>query len=376
LLNVEGVIGSYFADEYKGSDNPSQESFMGSRGADSIDGLGGYDEVEYGDDPGGVIVVLDKTIALTLATPFSSILSAHIDDASSDDWQGFAIDGWGDKDLLRGVEGIEGSHFNDLLIGTESSSRFDGRAGADTIYGGAGDDWIEYNQNEAGVVVDLGLGKATEDGSGSIDTFFSIENIEGGMGSDRLKGDDGSNILLGHAGADTLEGADGADTLWGGAGGDLLVGGSGSDVFWIDGANESYLGGTQPPPWDVIQDFASGTDKVRIESLGSLALGSSNSITITTPSFNLTDTTWEMAVQAITAAQVDTTNPLPRSSGSSVNAYWLKFENTATSNSQYEVYGSYLWVDSGDSSANLVIQFVGVQTLNSSDFVLGPPGGN
>jgi len=225
-------------------------------------------------------------------------------------------------------------------------------------------------------LVTLGLGKATEDGSGSIDTFFSIENIEGGMGRDRLKGDAGSNMLFGHAGADTLEGANGADTLWGGAGGDLLIGGSGSDVFWIDGANESYFGGTPPPPWDVIQDFAAGSDKVRIESLGSLALGSANSITITTPAFNLTDTTWATISQAITAAHADATNPLPRSSGSSVNAYWLKFVNTDNSNPQYEVYGSFLWVDSGDASTNLIIQFVGVQSLSSSDFVLGPPGGN
>ena len=370
LLNVEGITGSYFADEYKGSDASSQQSFNGLRGADSIDGLGGYDEVEYGDDPTGVTVVLDTAYALS--TSYGATVSALIPTSSGQNWAGFAVDGWGDKDLLRNVEGIEGSRFNDLLIGDNSDNRIDGRGGADTIYGGGGNDWIEYNQNEIGVVVNLKTGKATEDGSGSIDTFFGIENIEGGMGSDRLTGDAGPNVLWGIAGADTLDGGDGNDTLWGGNGGDLLIGGLGADVFLFKGADESTLGPSQPPPNDVIQDFKVGEDKIRIESLGSLALDDKSTMTISTNPVSVADTTWDSVYAAITTAQTNGT--LARSQNGKVSAYWLTFTNTASVNPAGEVYGNWLWVDSG-AIYSLVINFVGVSTLQASDIILGTPAG-
>lgn len=55
--------------------------------------------------------------------------------------------------------------------------------------------------------------------------------LEGGAGRDRLRGDDGNDIITGNAGRDRLFGEDGDDVLAGGTGNDFLDGGAGNDTF-------------------------------------------------------------------------------------------------------------------------------------------------
>lgn len=76
-----------------------------------------------------------------------------------------------------------------------------------------------------------------------------------------MTGNDGNNALNGGAGADTLTGGDGADTLTGGAG---------ADTFKLAAAT----GGA-----DLILDFLSGTDLIRLNDLASgLGLGNQDGV--------------------------------------------------------------------------------------------------
>jgi Ca2+-binding RTX toxin-like protein len=184
LIGIEEFVGSNNNDTMRGSDaNPGGwEIFYGEKGNDLIDGRGGFDEAGYVDDISGVVV--------NLAT-------------------GIATDGWGGTDTLLNIEGVEGSSFNDSLVGNAADNSLDGRGGNDTLNGGAGIDTAEYNQAAGAVQVNLALGTST--GADGNDTLISIENIRGGVFGDTLTGDANANRIFGGAGNDTIDGAAGTD---------------------------------------------------------------------------------------------------------------------------------------------------------------------
>lgn len=148
-----------------------------------------------------------------------------------------------------------GGSGNDKLNGTFAADRIDGKAGADVMAGGGGDDF--YIVDNAGDVV-------RELSGGGIDKVFAsvsytlstdVENLKlSGLGNisgtgngigNTIHGNDGRNVLsglagndrlFGLAGADTLDGGTGNDRLSGGLGNDVLTGGSGTDRFVFDSA--------------------------------------------------------------------------------------------------------------------------------------------
>ncbi|MCF1502888.1 matrixin family metalloprotease [Afifella sp. H1R] len=104
------------------------------------------------------------------------------------------------------------------LYGPDSGNNFlNGSNFDDTILGGAGNDTI--------------LGNAGHDA------------IQGGTGNDRINGGDHNDQLWGQNGADSLVGGNGNDVLGGGAGNDTLDGGAGDDVLYFgDGTDTGYAG--------------------------------------------------------------------------------------------------------------------------------------
>jgi VCBS repeat-containing protein len=66
------------------------------------------------------------------------------------------------------------------------------------------------------------------------------ETINGGAGDDFIFGENGNDILNGNAGNDTIDGGNGSDTLRGGAGDDLLDGGNGQDTAVYAGKRADY----------------------------------------------------------------------------------------------------------------------------------------
>ena len=215
LLNIEGVFGSAFNDTLTGGNAANgvtvsdglSEVFRGEAGNDTIDGGQGYDRVDYTSSTAGVIVVLNDTL------------------------DGSASDGLGGTDVLRNIEGVRGSAFNDTLTGSNSAAfeSFEGREGNDTINGMGGIDRADYQNSRAGVTVNLASGVAS-DGYGGTDTLSNIENVRGSR--------DFNDVITGSAADNKLEGLGGNDTLIGGAGNDTLIGGTGNDTYEVREAGD------------------------------------------------------------------------------------------------------------------------------------------
>jgi trimeric autotransporter adhesin len=150
--------------------------------------------------------------------------------------------GGGGTDVISGIEEIQGSQFNDTLIGNGGENFIQGYAGDDSIDGGAGIDFVGYWGN-TGVVVDLENGRAFNAGTTTIgnnenlqniltvdrndisplpegtwdevglDTLSNIEGIIGSGFNDLLFGDKYDNRIEGRGGNDWIIGGEGQDTV-------------------------------------------------------------------------------------------------------------------------------------------------------------------
>lgn len=125
---------------------------------------------------------------------------------------------------------INGTDYNDTLIGSSDNDFISAGHGTDIIDGGNGSDYIFGGSHKdyifAGEGDDVVVGDALlfgPSGPRGNDVVF------GGGGADTLFGDAGNDRLSGDVGDDTLEGGTGNDQLYGGAGVDSLIGGGGYD---------------------------------------------------------------------------------------------------------------------------------------------------
>ena len=136
----------------------------------------------------------------------------------------------------------------------------------DTLYGGAGDDWIMAGEGddyaEGGDGDDAAFGEAGDDilnggagkdvlvgddpDKGDPDSLPGARHgddaLSGGEGDDRLSGNGGNDMLSGGAGSDTLQGDDSA-TPGQYRGDDTLDGGEGDDKLWGQGGDDVLAGG-------------------------------------------------------------------------------------------------------------------------------------
>ena len=228
--------------------------------------------------------------------------------------------------IANSIEVIEGSPFNDLIIGRNEillsndtlvglagSDTIEGRAGSDVLVGGPGDDFLDGGTNfdslgnpgpgdvavfnassteisvfrtQAGSFLVVSPGEGIDEliniellrlTDGTFPLFnFALSNrplFRGGPGPDRLDGSPGDDLLFGGDGADTLvggagddllEGGDGADTLDGGPGIDNMIGGAGGDLYFVD------------VPEDRITEFSEGGGVDRVVADSDYALGSAH----------------------------------------------------------------------------------------------------
>ncbi len=170
---------------------------------------------------------------------------------------------------LSSIENAVGSNFNDFIFGNIEKNEIDGLGGDDLIRGGLGDDIINggdgtdtlsfsYTNSDQHVTVSLiensssvidGLNITLE-----TDKIFNFENVIGGLGNDKISGNNLNNTLNGGSGSDTLYGFGGDDTLIGGIGGDTFDGGDGNDTADYRLATEGLFGGLY------IQGINSGSD--------------------------------------------------------------------------------------------------------------------
>jgi Ca2+-binding RTX toxin-like protein len=206
-------------------------------GDDIVDGGRGKDTLSFIFSPNGVTV--DMRSGTVTAGPGSSV--------------GGTVTGEG-MDTFTGVEVINGSPNDDVLIGTAGKNEINGQNGNDTISGLGGDDKL-HGDGDNDIVSgnngdDLAFG---DDGD---------DQVNGNDGNDALGGDAGDDVIKGGDGADNLSGGDGDDSLDGGTGPDVLTGGAGADKF-------VFHAGDSPPAEDdfdidQIADFQQGIDVISI----------------------------------------------------------------------------------------------------------------
>lgn len=267
FVAIERFSGSSFDDEFVGATAPVV--FVGNAGNDRLVGGDGNDLLQGG--PGQDVI--DGGAGLDIVSYADSEVAvgvnlAYLTDTGS---QGKVQAGdWG-PDQLTSIEGVEGSLFDDLLIGTAGDNvlrslggndTLVGSGGADTLLAGEGDDLVmpgtgrdtadggngidtvSYEDQRNGVTVHLGLSTPQQTGAAGTDTLTGFENLYGGQGNDTLKGTNGPNVMDGMDGNDLLEGLSGDDVLRGGLGNDNLRPWVGNDI--VDGGdgidNVGYVG--------------------------------------------------------------------------------------------------------------------------------------
>lgn len=183
--------------------------------------------------------------------------------------EGWALDGYDSNNSIAGVQsytdslvdidGVQGSAFNDLLIGGGTASgfngmrfeHFEGMAGNDTLdANGSENVRAAYNNSPGAVVVNLATGTAS-DGWGGTDTLVDIRLVRGSNFNDSITGDGNNNLL---------EGGGGNDTVDGGAGNDFIAYSSASSAIVIDLATgtSSITGGQGTDSWVNVEGVRGG----------------------------------------------------------------------------------------------------------------------
>ncbi|MBM80484.1 MAG: hypothetical protein CMJ78_07815, partial [Planctomycetaceae bacterium] len=114
-----------------------------------------------------------------------------------------------------------GGSGNDDIQGGLGDDRLIGQRGVDTVSGGDGDDRVEGSED----------GDSLLGGAGN-------DTLVGNAGNDSMLGGDGDDSLVGGAGRDAINGGVGNDTGLGQGGADTIVGGGGSDSIRGDAGND------------------------------------------------------------------------------------------------------------------------------------------
>ncbi len=177
------------------------DTLLGGSGNDHLSGEGGNDFLDGGADYDNV----DYSSA-------SSAVTINLAIVGPQDTGGAGID------ALLNIEQVDGSQFNDLLIGNAEWNSLVGNAGNDTLDGAGGNDQAGYWTASAAVTVNLSIVGPQNTGGAGTDTLLNIEELRGSYFNDHLTGNAGDNFIHGDYGDDTIDGAGGIDTAtyWGG----------------------------------------------------------------------------------------------------------------------------------------------------------------
>ena len=305
LTGFEGLVGSAFNDTLTGNGQKNLLN-IGTGGADSVSGGGGFDTISFADLTTSANVDMVARLEFNTLTSFTGIegvIGTGFGDSILGDTAGNwlsggagddVIDGGagddtveggaGDDDLaggsgfdlasfatatgavtaslatnratgqgsdtLAGFEGLIGSAFADTLTGDSGRNLLNiGSGGADSVAGGAGFDTISFADLTQSVIVDLAARREFN----TLTSFTGIEAVIGTAFGDSIAGDTVGNFLSGGAGDDVIDGGLGNDTIQGGAGDDSLDGGGGTDLV-------SYVNATGGVAVNLVSGITSGAE--------------------------------------------------------------------------------------------------------------------
>ncbi len=260
LSGIENVIGSQFNDEIIGDVNNNtifagagddivkarngNDIIFGEEGKDILKGEEGNDFL-VGDEDADI---LNGGEGSDTASYFTSEDGVYV---SLKAGKGLFADAEGDK--LTAIENLEGSEFDDFLVGDYQNNIISGLGGDDLIRSEAGDDLLDGGEGSdsllAGDGKDQLFGQAGEDslkgGRGDDQLYGGKDDdvLDGGSGNDYLEGGDGADVLKGQTGNDYITGGNGNDKLIGGYGDDYLLGNLGNDQLYATAGNNILNGG-------------------------------------------------------------------------------------------------------------------------------------
>lgn len=175
------------------------------------------------------------------------------------------LSGEGGNDILiggAGWNGLNGNSGNDTLIGGDDGNYLDGGDGDDTMTGGSGDDTLSggqgldqfdggagwdnasYSQEDAGITVNLsGGGNGTVITNYGTETLVGIEQINGSVFGDLINGSIDNDFIDAGDGNDTVNGGSGGDWIGASMGTNTLNGDAGNDWFHLRGNSVNIIDG-------------------------------------------------------------------------------------------------------------------------------------
>lgn len=240
--NVEALI-FVGTGAFTGSGNASDNALTGGAGADTLNGGAGDDmliggaglDVLNGGDGVDRVDYSGASAAVTVRLDFNRTTN----------------DGEGGSDTLSSIENVDGSAFDDLIIGSSAANVLRGGLGRDTLLGMAGNDILiggsgAANTLQGGTGDDRYIVTANDtivelvgEGIDTVETTLNLmtlaANVENliftGTGAFTGTGNASDNVITGGAANDLLGGGAGADTLNGGDGDDILRSGAGTDIL-------------------------------------------------------------------------------------------------------------------------------------------------
>jgi len=257
-LSVENLIGTAFGDILEGNDQDNalngglgNDKLLGRLGDDMFTYTGGLDNWNGG---GGSDTANFSTFQYAVRADLSAdgFNVGHTGSASVGDG---ALT---DMAMMRAMENLIGTMFDDVLIGDDTANLLSGFFGDDVLTAGGGNDFVDggdgADQIDGGDGDDILTGGTSEfDGADIIVGGNGEDELRGGAGDDDLSGGEDDDMLYGEAGDDVLrggrnndllDGGDGDDELRGGGAGDEIYGGSGNDRLYGDGGLDVLNGGS------------------------------------------------------------------------------------------------------------------------------------
>lgn len=239
------------------------DALYGGSGADILNGGVGVDTASYLYADGGVRVNLaDARQNMGAAAGDQFFLIERIQGSQFDDILIGSISAnslWGED----GDDVIQGGFGKDTLYGGNGDDTLNGGAAGDLLLGGAGQDMADYAAATSAVTANL-FSPNRNMGEAKGDIFRSIEDLRGSRFNDQLIGNGQENAIfggagrdriLGYGGDDLLQGDNGRDTLSGGAGNDTLIGGMGADLLAGGSGHDTFLFYRPTEGGDTISDF-------------------------------------------------------------------------------------------------------------------------